>query len=69
MVEEPNRFIDDFYQNLKKQIISMIHELVHYIKKMESFVTQLNFKNLAKEAIEKENIDHSYLKIQGKILK
>ena len=49
MVEEPNRFIDDFYQNLKKYIISMIHKLVHYIKKMESFVTHLiEFQKLGK---------------------
>ena len=38
---EPNRFMDHFYQNLKKEIISTIHKLVHYIKKMESFVTHL----------------------------
>ena len=70
MVEEPNRFIYDFYQNLKKYIISMIHKLVHYIKKMESFVTHLiEFQKLGKGSNRKGNIDHSYLKIQGKILK
>lgn len=46
---EPNRFMDHFYQNLKKEIISTIHKLVHYIKKMESFVTHLTeFQKLGK---------------------